>query len=120
MEKAQAAYLQLKNLAAITPYNQAVINQLIEFDYARFQKESGLIPSIFEKVKKYLVCGDIRGVYNEFYNNTGQILETLYTIKKDVDSGISPDIPTLWRINQRCSEYKLFSQYVAEVFYSLK
>lgn len=120
MEKAQAAYLQLKNLAAITPYNQAVINQLIEFDYTGFQKEKGLIPYIFEKVKKYLVCGDIRGIYNEFYDNTGKILETLYAIKKDVDSGISPNISTLCRINQGCSEDKLFGQYVAEVFYSIK
>jgi len=120
MEKAQFAYWQLKNLAAFTPYNQAVISRLIEFDYPGFQIETGLIPSIFVKVQEYLARGDVRGIYNEFYYNTGHILKMLHTLKKDMDAGIFPNLAMLWRLNQRCSEYKLFAQYVAEVFYSLK
>jgi len=120
MEKAQVAYWQLKTFAASIPYNQAVISQLIEFDYPGFQLETGLIPSIFAKVQDYLARGDVRGIYNEFYNNTGQILEMLRTLKKDMDAGISPNLAMLWRLNQRCSEYKLFGQYVAEVFYRIK
>ncbi len=120
MEKAKNAYYQLKNLAAITPYNQEVISRLIEFDYAKYQKENGLIPAIFEKVREYLIIGDVRGVYNEFYCNTGQILDVLYDLKKDVDANTLPNLSTLWRINQKFSEVKLFSQYIAEVFYSMR
>jgi len=120
MDKAQVTYWKLKTLAAFTPYNQAVINRLIEFDYPKFQLETGLIPSIFTKVKEYLAHGDVRGIYNEFYHNTGQILGMLHILKKDLDEGIFPNLTMLWRLNQRCSEYKLFGQYVAEVFYRIK
>ena len=120
MEKAQKTYFQLKDVAALTPYNPEVTLQLIEFDYARFQEENELVPVIFEKVKKYLITGDVRGVYSEFYSGTGQILETLTTLKKDIDAGVLPKLSSLWRINQKFSEVKLFAQYVAEVFFSTK
>jgi len=120
MEKAKAIYYQLKNLAAVTPYNQEIISKLIEFDYSEFNEERGLIPVIFERVEKLLCQGDVRGVYAEFHYNTGQILETLYTLKKDVDGGIFPNLSTVWRVNQMFSKENLFGQYVAEVFYNLK
>jgi hypothetical protein len=120
LEKAGAAYDQLKNLAAVTPYNQEVIARLIEFDYDKFQEKNNLIPVVFERVRKYLITGDVRGVYNEFYSHTGQILELLYTLKKDVDAGIFPNLSILWRLNQNYSQAQLFGQYVAEVFYCLK
>jgi len=120
MEEAQKAYLRLIILAACTTYNQEIISRLIEFDFSTFQNNNGLIPSIFEKVEMFLSCGNVRGVYKEFYFSTFRILEELRTIKKDVDSNILPDISTLWRINQTFSEVKLFGQYVAEVFYSIK
>lgn len=120
MEKAKAAYFQLQNLAANTPYNQEVIQQLMHFDYLTYQNENGLIAPIFKKVDKLLSHGDVRGVYNEFYSNTGQLLRVLYTVKKDIDSHVLPNLSTLWRLNQKFSEVKLFGQYVAEMFYSIK
>jgi hypothetical protein len=120
MKRARAAYFQLKNLAAVTPYNQEVISQLIEFDYDGYQKKNGLIPSVFDKVRNYLCAGDVRGVYADFYYNTGVILKLLTNIKKELDLGIFSSLSSYWRLNQKFSENKIFGQYIAEVFYSLK
>jgi hypothetical protein len=119
MERASAAYLQLKNQAAVTPYNQDVIYKLLSFNYDSFREKNGLSPVIFEKVKGFLAAGNVTGVYNEFYSYTGNILDLLYTLKKDIDSEIFPDISNIWKVNQKYSEVKLFGQYVAMVFYNL-
>jgi hypothetical protein len=119
MNKANHTYLQLKETAADTPYNQAVINQLMEFDYKKFQKDTGLIPYIFDNVRSYLAAGNVRGIYNQFYEDTGDLLEKLHSIKADLDAGNTFNLSKIWRLNQKCSEYKLFSQYVAEVFYKI-
>jgi hypothetical protein len=120
MEQARVTYLQLKNQASVTPYNQEVIDKLVRFDYDSFQEERGLFPVIFEKVKGFLATGDVTGIYNEFYSYTGYILDLLYTLKKDIYAEIFLDISTVWSINQKYSEFKLFGQYVAQVFYSIK
>jgi hypothetical protein len=120
MEQSRINYLQLKNLASITPYDQEVIYKLLNFNYDSFQEESGLFPVIFEKVKGFLATGNVTGVYNEFYSYTGHILDLLYTLKKDVDSEIFPDISTVWKVNQKYSEVKLFGQYTANIFYRIK
>lgn len=120
LEQARITYLQLKNLAAVTPYNQEVIFKLVRFDYDSFQQENGLFPIIFEKVKGLLAEGNVTGVYNEFYSNTSEILDLLYIIKKYTDSEIFPDISTVWSVNHKYSELKFFGQYVAQIFYSIK
>jgi hypothetical protein len=120
MEKAQDTYYQLKGLAAITPYNQVVINRLIDFDFEGFQKQTGLLPTIFDQVRAYLAAGDVRGIYQRFYDQTGDLLERLRIIKSAVDGGQFPSLAIAWRLNQKCTEYKLFGQYVAEVFYKIK
>ena len=120
MEKARATYLQLKTLAAVTPYNQEVIYRLINFDYDAFQKENGLFPSVFARVKDFLSMGNVTGVFNEFYLYTGQILDLLYTLKREVDAEIFPTLSTVWRVNQQYSGFKLFGQYAAQVFYRIK
>ena len=74
LEQARFTYLQLKNQAAGTPYNQEVISRLLNFDYDSCQQENGIFP----------------------------------------------DISTVWGVNQKYSEFKLFGQYVARVFYSIK
>ena len=120
LEQAGNTYLQLKNQAAVTPYNQEVISKLLNFDYDSFQQENGFFPVIFAKVKGFLAVGDVTGIYNEFYLYTGDILDLLYLLKKDIDAGIFPDISIAWSINQKYSEIKIFGQYVARVFYSIK
>ena len=120
MENARVTYLQLKSLACVTPYNPEVITQLINFDYNAFQKDNGLIAPIFKKVKGLLAAGDVTGIYNEFYSYTGQVLDILYTLKKDIDSGLFPHLANVWKVNQKYSEFELFGQYATQVFYGLK
>lgn len=119
LEQARTTYIQLKNQAAVTPYNQEVISKLLNFDYDLFQRVNELFPEIFEKVKNFLAAGNVTGIYNEFYLYTGEILDLLYLLKKDVDTEISPNLSTVWCVNQKYSEVKLFGQYVALVFYSI-
>jgi hypothetical protein len=120
MEQARAVYFQLKTQAGATPYNQEVIYLLIGFDYDTFCEENGLLPYVFSKVKKLLSVGDVTGVYHEFHSYSCRILEVLYTIKREVDSEIFPDLSNPWCVNQEYAEFKLFGQYVANVFYSIK
>ena len=120
MEQAKNTYYQLKNLAAVTPYNQDVISKLIVFDYTGFQKENRLIPAIFDRVANRMGQGDVRGIYSESYLNLVELLETLQSVKEEVESNTLPDRSILWRINQKFSETKLFGQYVTEVFYSIR
>ncbi len=117
MSKAQASYLELKHMAAFTPYNETVINRLIEFDYSNFSNRARFIPSIFDIVKSYLSTGNVRGIYNQFHANSSDILQRLQSVKNDVDAGSFPKLSNVWRLNQKCSEYKLFGQYVARVFF---
>jgi hypothetical protein len=120
LEKARGNYYQLKNLAAVTPYNQDMIDRLIKFNYDDFKEGNGLIPAVFESVKMYLKNGDLRGIYNEFYHNSGEILDTLYTLNKNVDAGIFPKISTLWSLNHKYVESKLFGLYAAMIFIEVK
>jgi len=120
LEQAGDTYLQLKTRAAVTPYNQEVIAKLLNFDYDSFQQENNLFPVIFTKVKGFLAAGNVTGIYNEFYSYTGDILESLYLLKKDIDAGIFPDISIAWSVNQKYSEFKFFGQYVAGVFFRIK
>jgi hypothetical protein len=119
MEQARITYFQLKNLASETPYNQEVIYKLLSFNYDSFQEGNGLFPYVFSKVKKLLSVGDVTGVYKELYFYTIQILDLLYTIKKDIDVELFPDISNVWKVNQKYSEVKLFGQYVAMIFYNI-
>jgi hypothetical protein len=83
-------------------------------------KENGLMPAIWEKVRGLLAVGDVTGVYREFYLYTVRILDLLYTLKKDLYTEILPKLPALWSINQKYGEFKLFGQYVAQAFFSMK
>ena len=120
MEKARGTYCQLSTLAALTPYNQEVIYRLINLDYDTFQWEHGLFPHVFAKVKDFLSGGDVTGVFNEFYSYAGQLLVLMYTLRKEIDAGNFPNLSTVWKVNQTYSEFKLFGQYTAQVFYSIK
>jgi hypothetical protein len=120
LEQSSATYLQLKSQAAVTPYNQEVISKLLNFDYDLFRQANDIFPDFFDKVKGFLAVGNVTGIYNEFYLYTVHILDLMYTLKKDIDAEIFPDISTVWIINQKYSEFKLFGQYVAQVFYSIK
>lgn len=120
IDQARITYYQLKRLAAITPYNQEVIDKLRTFDYDTLQSERNLNAVIFDRVKRLLSIGDVRGAYNLFYEDLNYLFERIRSLKPIVDSEKVPEIPELWRINQKYSEVQLFGQYLTEVFYELK
>lgn len=120
MENARIAYLELKTSAGESTYNQAVIKNLIKFNYKGFQNANQLNPHIFEKLVKYLNRGDVRGVFNQFYLEIGTILSQLHEIKAAVAARTIPELAKFWRLNQRVSDTQLFGQYAAEVFMTLE
>ncbi len=116
---AQNAIFDLKTLAADTPYYQPVIEKLLAFDYNNFQQSGGLIATVFTQVEGYLALGNVRGVYSQILSNVNDLRERLVTARQNLDRSSLPDLDSLWELNQKASEYKLFGQYVAEVFYQL-
>ena len=119
MENAKDAYSNLKQAADNTPYNQAMIDQLLSFDYTGFQSEKGMNESIFKTVESYLSKGDVRGFFTLLLSNSEQILTRLYTIKESVDTDTFPGLSNLWRVNQVFSETLFFGQYGSEVFFEI-
>ncbi|MCP5107334.1 MAG: hypothetical protein GY950_28365 [bacterium] len=118
MEMAKEYYIYLKQTADSRAYNPAMIELLVSFDYAAFQKEKGMNATVFQDVQKYLSKGDVRGVFSRLLTDTGDILEKLYMVKEYIDAENFPELPTLWRVNQDYSEIILFGQYSAEIFYA--
>jgi hypothetical protein len=116
MEMAKEAYTGLNQLMDNTPYNPAMIDYLLAFDYNGFQEVYGLNASIFERVGSYLGKGDVRGVFGHLLTNTADILEQLYKLKESVDTENLPAIEDLWRINQVFSQTVLLGQYGSSIF----
>jgi len=116
MEKAKAAYSNLKTASEKIPYNQEMIDQLMKFDYDGFRIKNGLNEPIFEKLRTFLSRGDIAGFDEAVIANMDAILIKLYEIKSLVDKGLAPEIMIVWRIYQSYSEAQLFGQYMSEVF----
>ena len=115
----EIAYTDLANTAKRLEYNQVVIEKLRIFDYKSFAIKKGLNSAVFSTVEKYLANGDVKGVYEKFFNDTAEI--NILVLRLKVSSEGEPtDLESLWRINQKYSEALLFGQYVAEVFMAIK
>ncbi|MCX6584909.1 MAG: hypothetical protein NT166_32455 [Candidatus Aminicenantes bacterium] len=115
MEKARAAYANLKVAAADIPNDKAMMDRLRVFDYDGFQAKFGLLGPICEKVKALLIKGDTAGLDDAVLANMDAILKQLYEVKTIVDGDRSPDIAILWRLNQSYFEAQLFGQYMSEI-----
>jgi hypothetical protein len=120
MESAKSNYFALKNLAAVTPYNQAVIEKLRAFDYDGFLKEKGLNAAVFSRVKGFLIKGDVTGAYESVFLDTVELMDRLENIKKDIDKNKIPDISRLWELNQKYSDTMFFGQYIAAIFFEIR
>jgi hypothetical protein len=119
MISANESYSALKQLADNTPYNESVIDALKNFNYDGFRKDKGLRIEVFERAKKFLVKGDIRGMYGATLADTAKILFMLNQLKAQVEAGEFPSLDTVWSLNQLYGDAQLFGQYVAQVFYAL-
>jgi len=116
IEKARAAYENVKLIAAKTSNHQEMIDKLMKFDYDGFRIQYGLNEPIFERVKSLLITGDIPGLDDTVIANMDAVLKQLYTARAIVDKDSTPDVSILWRINQAYAEAQLFGQYMSEVF----
>lgn len=119
-EKARDAYVQLCSKGNTTPYNDAVIYRLMDFDYDGFQKSKRLNSDVFAELRSYMEAGDIRGLYANMQSKIEQILKKLYAARPFFQNAALPPVEDIWRINQSCVETALFGQYAAELFYSFK
>ncbi len=109
-------YQELEIKANHTPYNQVVINKLLAFDYDSFQEEHGLLKDVFSEVKSYLVNGDVRGIYSRTSTYFDTLINTLESIKGELNVGKVPSNSHMWNLNQVCAKAHMFGQYVARVF----
>ncbi len=120
MNTANSYYSQLETKANNTPYNQAVIDLLVAFDYRQFRKDYGLNKQIMNDVAEYLSCGDVRSCFTRLKNDAGSLINTLNTVKGSLEAGASPTIKSMWDLNQQVSNLNLFGQYLSRVFYEIK
>ncbi|HLP59374.1 MAG TPA: hypothetical protein VK186_11115 [Candidatus Deferrimicrobium sp.] len=115
MEKAKAAYANVKAAAGKVTNDPVMIDKLAKFDYDGFQVKYGLIVPIFEKVKTLLVKGDMAGLDDAVLANMDSILNQLYEVRTILDNTQTTDIALLWRLNQSYAEAQLSGQYISEI-----
>jgi hypothetical protein len=119
MNHAVKTYYQLIHRAERTPYNQAFISKLMDFDYVGGMEKWKLNSVIFNKVEAFLHKGDVTGCYKHIYDECLAITWMLYPVKYDLFLNRMPELSGLWKINERCSEMLLFGQYLSRVFYAV-
>jgi hypothetical protein len=106
--------------AAVTPYNQEVIERLKSFDYPGFMEKKNLTRQVFKQVENLLSQGNVTGVYEKIFLDTGVILEGLYRVKQEIDQNLFPGINNLWDLNRLYSNSLFFGQYTAMLFKAIK
>lgn len=117
---ANSKYFEIWEVSKTLEYDVTVIEKLKKFDYSEYKANNNLIPSIFVNVESLLINGNVRGVFEKAYTDTGIILEKLKTIKKQIDSNTIPETQKMWRLNQSFNEFDLFGQYISEVFIKIE
>jgi hypothetical protein len=119
LEMAKESYLNLCEIANKTAYNQSLLQQLLQFNYLKYERKNRLNSAVFNQVTGFLSKGDIRGAYKNYYTAITDLLEKTMKMKADIDSDLIPNLSELWRINQNYSEMLLFGQYATEVVYCI-
>jgi hypothetical protein len=112
-------FSSLCSLASQTPYNEAVIEKLKDFNYSRFMNEHGLTEEVFLQLRSYLEIGDVKGVYNQQLMDFNLIQQKLTNIQSALESSTLPLVEAVWELNELYTRSTLFGQYTAEVFYNL-
>lgn len=120
MNMARYYYQELLYKANYTPYNQVVINKLQTYDYESFQEKNGVIKDILSEVEGYLKNGDVRGIYSRTATYFDTIINTLETIKGELEVKKVPDNTHMWNLNQTCAKVHMFGQYVARIFENIR
>lgn len=116
MEQAYKTYVELKRQADATPYNLAVIDGLLKFDYENFRTAYGIEDKSFDRARDYLGKGDIRSVYGAMVADTEIIFRLLLRVKTQVSAGTFPSTWDVWKLDRAYSDTARFGQYVSRVF----
>lgn len=111
LELSKNCYIKAVNLAKKIGYNPSRIDQLKNFDYDNFRLESNLDIQIMDEVKKYLLKGDVIGLYNKNVENIELILFYLYNFRDILKSGQKPDISLYWDLIRSYSRALLFGNF---------
>ncbi len=119
MEMANSLYFQVWGISKSLERNPVVLLKLNQFNYVLFQDENMFIPSIFNEVKRFLRPGNMTGAFEWIYNDTGEIIKGLKSIKALLAANFI-DIPGCWNVNQRFLKAALFGQYISQVFSEIK
>jgi hypothetical protein len=119
MINAVKTYERLIKKAEVTPYKEAVIANLMAFDYNGFMQERGLNSVIFGKVEAHLGKGDITGLLRQMYTEFTVIAGILGSVRDELYLGKLPEMSKVWTLNERCSQALLFGQYGSRVFYAV-
>lgn len=120
MSNAIKVYEDLNQAAEERDYVPGVTAALRTFDYETIEKSDRLIKPIFGDVRRFLVRGDIRGVYLKTLMECRALLKSLNTIQEKINTGNYPGRKELRDLNQEFARSMLFGQYVARVFLDIK
>ena len=116
MEDTKNIYYKLKQKAEHTPYNPKVINELLAFNYGKFQIKNHLLEPVYNNVKCYLCSGKIREMYGERISQIERILRIANMIKTKIEAKVLPEASVFHDLNEACSQSLLFGQYASGVF----
>jgi hypothetical protein len=119
MEMAHSIYYRVWQMSKNLERNPVVLQKLTQFDYRLISMEKRFIPSIFSEVENFLKPGNMPGAFEKIYNDTGDILLGMKSIKSLLESN-SIDIPQCWEVNQRFLKSELFGQYISKVFSEIR
>ena len=119
MEMANSLYYQVWEISKTLDRNPVVLQMLNKFNYRLFLVEKKFIPSIFKEVEFFLKPGNMPGAFEKVYNDTGDIIQGMKSIKTILDSN-SIDIPKCWEVNQLFLKAQIFGQYISMVFFEIK
>jgi hypothetical protein len=119
MELAKDMYTSLVETTRVTPYKLSVIEKLKKLDYEALQIRNGLNITTFKKVEQYLHKGDVNGLFTQVMVDSEMILDMLYVLKGTVDTEQVPFNKDLWKLAQAYSEFHMFGQYAAQIFYEV-
>jgi hypothetical protein len=119
MEKAREIYAELVKKTESIPYNESAIEKVKKFNYERFRERNHLKKEIFDKVKGFLINGDIRGIYKEVLSQINSMTRDAKVIRTKLKTQKSILASEVWHLNQLYSDSMFFGQYVAQVFDAL-
>ncbi len=119
LEKSQKFYSNIIQTAEATPYNMPVLEKLANFNYLAFVSSNNLNTSIMQQVESFLSRGDITGMFKEISDKLKAVDAVLRAIDNEVTIDTIPGVESVWRLNNEVSEFMLFGEYVAMVFYEI-